>query len=198
MAIISYYRVSTLDQSIDTQRATLLNSLNIAQFDKEFFDEGISGSVPALLRPGFLALTKYIREGDTLYIYAVDRLGRDALDIQSTIRALLNKNIMLHIHGLGMVGKGVGELIIAVLAQVADMEKQRIAERTMHGRLLAKKSLAETGRTHRGKLSLGRPIKADSNEVLNWRNTNKASLSQTALHFNLSLSTVKRYCSGEK
>ena len=157
-------------------------------------DEGISGSVPSHARAGFMELLNYIREEDTLYVYSVDRLGRDALDIQSTIRNLLNKKVNVNIYGLGLVGKGVGELIIAVLAQIADMEKQKILERTSHGRLVAKQSLAETGKTHRGKLSLGRPIKANISEVNKWRITNKSSLSQTASHFKISLSTVKRYC----
>lgn len=195
MTTIAYYRVSTTDQSIEAQRATLAASLGASGFDKEFSDEGISGATPAAARKGFKALLEYIREGDTLYVYAVDRFGRDALDIQATIRALLNKGVMLVVHGLGAIGKGVGELIIAVLAQVADMERQRIIERTNHGRETARKSLEATGKTHRGKDSLGRPAKADAKAVLAWRGENKASISATALHFNLSLSTVKRYCS---
>jgi putative DNA-invertase from lambdoid prophage Rac len=42
---------------------------------------------------------------------------------------------------------GVGELIVAVLAQVADMERQRINERTATGRELAKATMAATGKT---------------------------------------------------
>lgn len=43
---------------------------------------------------------------------------RDALDILSTIRNLLNKKVNVNIYGLGLIGKGVGELIIAVLTQI--------------------------------------------------------------------------------
>lgn len=194
MSTIAYYRVSTTDQSIEAQRNILTNTLDTKKFDKEFYDEGISGAVPAASRNGFKALLEYVREGDTIYVYSVDRLGRDALDVQSTIRSLLNKNVSLVIHGLGMIGKGVGELIIAVLAQVADMERQRIVDRTAHGRETARKSLAATGKTHRGKDSLGRPMKADSKEVIEWRKANQSSISETASHFGLSVSTVKRYC----
>lgn len=195
MSLIAYYRVSTNDQSIETQRKILGDSLGVAKFDREFYDEGISGSTPAASRKGFKALLDYIREGDTLYVYAVDRLGRDALDIQSTIRDLLYKDVTLVVQGLGAVGKGVGELIIAVLAQVADMERQRINERTAHGRETAKISLGKTGKTHRGKDSLGRPLKADAKAVVEWRKVNNASISKTAKQFGLSESTVKRYCS---
>lgn len=194
MSSIAYYRVSSTDQSIEAQRSVLISSIGAQGFDREFFDEGISGATAAASRKGFKALLEYIRDGDTLHVYSVDRLGRDALDVQSTIRNLLNKNVTLVIYGLGTVGKGVGELIIAVLAQVADMERQRINERTAHGREAAKRSLAATGKTHRGKDSLGRPMKADVKSVREWRKDNQASITQTATKFGLSESTVKRYC----
>lgn len=192
MSSIAYYRVSTTDQSITAQRVALSQG---RAFDREFQDEGVSGAVLAAKRPGFSALLEYIREGDTLHVYAVDRLGRDALDVQSTIRALITKGVTVDIRGLGPIAHGVGELIIAVLAQVADMERQRINERTANGREVARAALAATGKTHRGKESLGRPFKADLKAVRAWRMGNNASIRTTAQHFNLSDSTVKRYCS---
>ena len=191
MSHIAYYRVSTTDQSIESQRAALVQGQAI---DREYADEGVSGAVPAAQRPGFRALLDYIREGDTLHVYAVDRLGRDAIDIQSTIRELLSKGVTVEIRGLGQIAKGVGELIIAVLAQVADMERQRIRERTSSGRELARAALAATGKTHRGKESLGRPYQGNAEVVRVWRTQHRASIRQTAEQFNLSASTVKRYC----
>lgn len=191
MSSIAYYRVSTSDQSIAAQRAALSHGRT---FEKEFQDEGVSGSIRATERPGFCSLLEYIREGDTLYVYSVDRLGRDALDVQSTIRALITKGVTVDIRGLGPIARGVGELIIAVLAQVADMERQRIIERTANGREVARTALRETGKTHRGKESLGRPVKADANAVKAWRKQNNASIRDAAQHFHLSDSTVKRYC----
>lgn len=192
MSHIAYYRVSTTDQSIEAQRAALAQGHKI---DREFKDEGVSGAVLAANRPGFRALLDYIREGDTLHVYAVDRLGRDAIDVQSTIRSLIAKGVTVEVRGLGQIAKGVGELIIAVLAQVADMERQRIRERTATGRELARATLAATGKTHRGKDSLGRPVIGDAKAVRAWRAEHGASIRQTAEHFNLSESTVKRYCS---
>jgi putative DNA-invertase from lambdoid prophage Rac len=188
---IAYYRVSHTSQSIESQRAALSNG---RQFDREFSDEGVSGAIPSADRPGFAKMLEYIREGDTLHVFAVDRLGRDAIDVQTTIRALLAKGVTVEIRGIGQIARGVGELIIAVLAQVADMERQRINERTSAGRELAKATLAATGKTHRGKESMGRPMKADATAVKAWRTANKASISQVAQHFGLSGSTVKRYC----
>lgn len=193
MSNIAYFRVSTRDQSIESQRSSLAGP-----FDEEFSDEGVSGSVPAASRPGFAELLRYLRKGDVLHVAAVDRLGRDALDVQSTVRSLLDKGVTINVLGLGPIGRGAGELVLAVLAQVADMERERIIERTANGRALAKQMLAATGRTHRGKESLGRPRKADAASVAAWRSANSASLSETAEHFTLSLATVKRYLASEK
>ncbi len=186
---VAYFRVSTNDQSIEAQRAAMGGG-----FDQEFVDEGVSGGVLAADRPGFSKLMSSIRRGDTVCVYAVDRLGRDAIDVQTTVRNLTRAGATIHIHGLGPVGEGVGELIIAVLAQVAQMERRRIAERTAAGREAARACLSATGKTHRGKESLGRPFKADSATVAKWRRANDASISGTAKHFGLSPATVKRYC----
>lgn len=186
---IAYYRVSTGDQSIEAQRTALGGD-----FDQEFRDEGVSGATLAASRPGFSELLSKVRKGDTLYVYAVDRLGRDALDIQAIVRHLIEMGVVVNVHGLGPIGRGVGELILAVLAQIADMERQRIAERTRAGRVAARASLEATGRTHRGKISLGRPVAQDSLAVASWRQKNAASIAETARHFGLSSATVKRYC----
>jgi len=192
MTRIAYYRVSTGDQSIEAQRQALGGS-----FDREFSDEGVSGSVLAANRPGFSTLLSFVREGDTVAVYAVDRLGRDALDVQSTVRSLLEKGVTVDVHGLGPIGRGVGELILAVLAQVADMERQKIRERCDAGRVAARAAIEVTGRTHRGKESLGRPRAADGSKVAVWRRENGASIRDTAAQFGLSAATVKRYCAAE-
>src|SRR5665213_2562179 len=192
MSRIAYFRVSTADQSIEAQRGALGG-----KFDREFRDEGVSGSVLAAKRPGFAKLLEFVREGDTLYVYAVDRLGRDALDVQSTVRRLLEKGVTVDVRGLGPIGRGVGELVLAVLAQIADMERGRIRERCVAGRTAAKAAIALTGRTHRGKHGLGRPKAADGPSVAAWRKQARASIRETAEHFKLSSATVKRYCAAK-
>lgn len=197
---IAYYRVSTSDQSIEAQRHCLTRAAAHGHFDEEFADEGVSGAVPAAELPGFARLLAYVRKGDVLHVYAVDRLGRDALDIQSTVRRLLEKEVAVEVYGLGRIARGVGELILAVLAQVADMERRRISERTAAGREAARDALSKTGKTHRGKLSLGRPVgsvrgsRVNPKDVADWRHNHAASIAATARHWNVSVATVKRYC----
>jgi putative DNA-invertase from lambdoid prophage Rac len=165
---IGYYRVLTTDQSVAAQRHALGG-----KFDRKFIDEGIS---------------------DSAHVYAVDRLGRDAIDVQSTVRRLIAAGIVLDIHGIGVLAGDTAQLILAVLAQLAQMERAKIRDRTAAGREAARASLAATGRTHRGKKSLGRPKARDGAEVVAWRSANVASIAETATRFNLSEATIKRYC----
>ena len=191
---IAYYRVSTGDQSIEAQRTAMGGG-----FDQEYVDEGVSGATLALDRPGFAKLLSFVRKGDTVCVYAVDRLGRDALDVQGTVKELIGRGVVVDVHGLGPITGDIGKLILAVLSQVAEMERNRIKERTESGRAAARKALAETGRTHKGKHGLGRaPVterkKNPAIGIAEWREKNAASIAQTAEHFGISTATVKRYC----
>lgn len=107
------------------------------------------------------------------------------------------RRVTVQVHGLGSIGRGVGEIVVAVLAQVADMERRRIVERCENGRTAARAALAATGKTHHGKASLGRPKAADPAEVAQWRRDNCASVTQTTAQFGLSRATVARYCAAQ-
>jgi len=190
---IAYYRVSTGSQSVEAQRQALGGG-----FDREFSDEGVSGSVPASDRAGFAKLLSYVREGDTLHVYALDRLGRDALDVQATVRRLLNLGVIVDVRGLGPIGRGPAEIVIAVLAQIADLERERIRERCDAGREAARASLSATGLTHRGKTGLGRRMVGDAAAVAVWRRDNGATIRETMQKFGLSKATVSRYCASQR
>ena len=202
MSRIAYYRVSTNEQSIEAQRTALAGS---GTFDREFKDEGVSGAVLAANRTGFSDLLKYVDPGDTVCVYSVDRLGRDAIDVQSTVRDLIDKGVTVDVKGLGPIAGDAGKIILAVLSQVADMERRKIIERTQAGRETARQHLALHGTTHKGKASLGRPVgivgkpkegrTVDPQAIADWRKADKSrSIAATAEHFKVSLSTVKRYC----
>lgn len=111
----------------------------------------------------------HVRTRDTVCVYAVDRLGRDALDVQATVRDLIDMGVIVEVHGLGQIGRGVGEIILAVLAHVADLERRKTRERTDAGREAARAALAATGKTHRGKESPGRPKAHDAAALVAWR-----------------------------
>lgn len=113
--------------------------------------------------------------------------------INAALRRLGFSKDQMTVHGLGTIGRGVGEPILAVLAEVADMERLRIVERCESGRQAARSARAATGRTHLGKVSMGRPMAADAAAVIAWKRDNAASIAATAQQFGISDATVKRY-----
>ena len=196
MDLAAGFKYALIDDAANQFILTPGLTFHIPTGDREIFQGRGGGEFRPFVSfaKGFGDLLKYIRSGDTLFVYAVDRLGRDAIDVQTTVRNLLKQGIAVHIHGLGLIAEGVGELILAVLAQVASMEKARIIERTAAGRATAQELLAAGKLTQHGKASMGRPLEADPATVRQWKQANSASISVTAKHFDLSVSTVKRYC----
>jgi len=90
---IAYLRVSTEDQHIENQRA----AIQAAGFEieREFIDLATSGTTKGENRDGFAAMLAYLRDGDTLVVFALDRLGRDTVDVLGTINTLSDKGIRL-------------------------------------------------------------------------------------------------------
>ena len=86
MAIFGYGRVGTNQQTTDNQKLELENAG--FKVDYCFTDTGISGKTSASLRPQFSLLLSQIRDGETLVISKLDRLGRDALDVLQMVRNL--------------------------------------------------------------------------------------------------------------
>ncbi|MDE1915059.1 MAG: recombinase family protein [Sphingomonadales bacterium] len=190
MARLLYLRCSSVSQSVDAQRAAMSDT---GPFDKEFIDEAISGAVLAAKRPGFAAMLAYVRDhNDEIHVFDVSRLGRDAIDVQQNVKILMERGVRVFVRGLGEITSGAGQIVLAVLAQVSEMERERIVSRCESGRKAAREALAATGRTHKGKLSLGRPVQVDAAAVKTWRAANGASIRDTARHFSIGETTVKR------
>ena len=88
-------------------------------------------------RPGLDACLKALREGDTLYIWKLDRLGRDLKHLVTTVRGLADRGVGLSV----LTGQGAnidtttssGKLIFGIFAALAEFEGDLIRERTMAG-----------------------------------------------------------------
>ncbi len=149
MAIFGYARVSTKDQTTDNQK------LEIEQagykIDYWFNDDGVSGKMHASQRPQFKMLLVKIRDGETLVVSKLDRLGRDAQDVGSTIKNLAKRKIEVIVLQLGKLdlASPAGKMMLTMLAAVAEMERDLLIERTQSGLARAKSE---------GKI-LGRPTK---------------------------------------
>ncbi|HFT7389994.1 recombinase family protein [Aeromonas allosaccharophila] len=182
VAVIGYLRVSTGEQSIGAQRHSIEQTHKVETW---FADEGVSGAVKALQRPGFAELFKFIRKGDTLIVPAVDRLGRNTIDVLNTVEALQDKGVSIISLREGFdLSTPIGKAMLTMLAAVAELERSNIKTRQMAGIAKAK---AE------GK-ALGREKTIDDAAVAIWRKKNSASIKLTAEHFGISLASVKRAC----
>ncbi len=89
-----------------------------------------------------------IRDGETLVVAKLDRLGRDAIDVLQTVRAMAERNIKVIVHQLGTtdLSSAAGKLLLSMLSAVAEMERDLLIERTHAGLLRAKAEGKKLGR----------------------------------------------------
>ncbi|AFQ49455.1 recombinase family protein [Burkholderia cepacia] len=132
MSIISYLRVSTAEQTVENQR----RAITIAgwKVEREFADEATSGTTAADSRDGWAECSKYLREGDTLVVYALDRLGRSTIDVLTQINTLSARGVRLVIiaHGFD-TATPAGKLALTMFAAFAEFEHGIRKERQREG-----------------------------------------------------------------
>lgn len=183
-SVIAYVRVSTDDQTNENQRRAIESRYNVSRW---FEEEGVSGSIPASQRPAMGALLAYVREGDTVVVVAIDRLGRNTIDVLTTVETLKAKGVSLVSMREGFdLATSAGEFMLTMLAAVAKLERENIKARQMAG---IERARAE------GK-NLGREKVINDDEVRQWRQANSASIKATAEHFGISTASVKRAFQG--
>ncbi|AIV80217.1 recombinase family protein [Burkholderia pseudomallei] len=143
----AYARVSTSDQTTANQ----LREIEAAGFSvdkRRVVTESISGSVSADQRPGFAQLLVRMEEGDVLIVTKLDRLGRNAMDVRTTVEGLAERGIRVHCLVLGGVDltSAAGRMTMQVLNAVAEFERDLLIERTHAGIARAKAEGKALGR----------------------------------------------------
>ncbi len=125
--LIGYARVSTQDQNLDLQ----LDALERAGAEKVFSDVA-SGAKTA--RPGLDQALSHVREGDTLIVWKLDRLGRSIRHLIDTIKLLAEQKI-----GFKSLQESIdtttsgGRLVFHIFCSLAEFERDLIRERTNAG-----------------------------------------------------------------
>jgi len=132
--VFAYCRVSTADQTTDNQ-VKEIEAAGFALTPRRTVTEHISGSVSAMERPKFKALSDKLEDGDVLVVTKLDRLGRNAMDLRATVESLANEGVRVHCLALGGVGliSAAGRMTMQVLAAVAEFERDLLIERTHAG-----------------------------------------------------------------
>lgn len=179
-----YARVSTTDQTTDNQ----VLEVKGAGFQVEphrVIAETISGSTQATDRPGFQKLLERMERGDVLIVTKLDRLGRNAMDVRTTVEKLDSTGIKVHCLALGGVDltSAAGKMTMQVLSAVAEFERDLLIERTYAGINRAKSE---------GK-KLGRPEAVGTTKHVQECKVDGLSQSQTAEKLGISLATIKRH-----
>lgn len=146
---IGYMRVSKADgsQGLDLQRDALLAAGVKAS---QLYEDHASGTQDD--RPGLEACLKSLREGDTLIVWKLDRLGRNLRHLVNTIHNLMERQIGFRV----LAGQGAnldtttasGRLIFGIFAALAEFERELIRERTIAGLSAARARGRQGGRPY--------------------------------------------------
>src|ERR1700747_5014 len=150
---LGYARVSTGHQSLDQQ----LDALSAAGVNpKRVYPDTLSGTSTREQRPGLPALLDYAREGDAIVVIGIDRLGRNAAEVMTTIRELGERGIVRRSLREGIdTSNATGRMVAGVLASLAELELELGRER---------RSAAWEARRARGQ-SIGRPRALDEKKA---------------------------------
>lgn len=177
---VGYARVSTADQSLDLQ----IKALEAAGVERVFVEKA-SGAQRE--RPELTRALDFMRSGDELVVWKLDRLGRSLRQLIDAVEGLAERGIELHsITEKLETGTPSGKLIFHVFGALAEWEKAIIRERTLAG-LAAAKDAGKVG---------GRPRSLTDSDI----DAAKAllanrtiSVKDVAARLGVSLATLYRY-----
>lgn len=147
--LVGYMRVSKADgsQVTDLQRDALLAAGVDAQ---HFYEDAASGNRDD--RPGLAACLKALRDGDTLVVWKLDRLGRDLRHLVNTVHDLTARSIGFKVisgHGASIdTTSPSGKLVFGIFAALAEFERELIIERTKAGMAAARARGRNGGRPY--------------------------------------------------
>ncbi|PZV07304.1 MAG: resolvase [Leptolyngbya sp.] len=161
--LIGYERVSTDDQNLALQH----DALQVAGCDKIFSDKmsGVKAD-----RPGLQQALNYVRPGDTLVVWRLDRLGRSLKDLIALVEDLERRQIGFRSlqESIDTTTSG-GKLIFHVFGALAEFERNLIRERTQAG-LQAARARGRTGGRRQKltpeQIAIGRSLASDPNRTV--------------------------------
>jgi putative DNA-invertase from lambdoid prophage Rac len=183
--IFAYARVSKTQQEPENQIKEI-EDIGFVIEPHRIMTEMISGSMPIVQRKGFARLLDKMEKGDVLVVTKLDRLGRDAIDVSTTVAKLEKMGIRVHCLALGGVDltSSAGKMTMGVINSVAQFERDLLIERTQSGLARAKSN----GKT------LGRPkiLSESQREQVIQEVQEGKTIAAIARNFNISRQTIMR------
>lgn len=183
MTKFGYSRVSTLEQDLSIQREWLLGK---GVKPENVYEEKRSGS-ELNTREQLKKLLQKVENGDTVFVYKLDRLARNTRDSLKIMEELRQKHVNLFLGDIGGIEDNeVGDLVYTIFSAVAQMERRRIVDRTQAGR--------QYQREHNPNYKEGRRRKLTPFQVEQLvKRSSMESKSDLAKNFNISRKSVYRY-----
>lgn len=183
---LGYARVGTGHRSLDQQLDALIT---FGVDPARVYTDKLSGTSTREQRPGLAALLDDARPGDAIVVMGIDRLGRNAAEVMTTIRELGERNIVLRTLREGIdTNNAAGRMIAGVLASLAELELELGRER---------RKAAREARRARGQ-HIGRPKALDTEqaELARRMHTSGEPASVIATTLGVSRATVYRVLAG--
>ena len=178
---IGYARSYTILHNLDLQE----DSLEKFGCEKVFTDH-MSGAKSN--RPGLETAIEFVRSGDTLVVWRLDRLGRNMEDLITIVNRLNNRGVSFHSLQENITmdkSSSTGQLMFHLFAAFAEFERTLILERSAAGRAAARA---------RGRFG-GRPEKLSKSdlELMKTLIDNGTPIKTIAERWNVSRTTIYRY-----
>ena len=186
-----YNRISTANQNLERQIAK-------QNPDEVLYNDVVSGSIAFAERLRGKELIADIEAGKINYVVvsSIDRLGRNLFDIVNTLEFFNTNGVTLRVDNLGLESMVLGKinptfnLIISVMANVAQMERETLLERQREGIAIAKAKGVYNGRA-KGSIESDSEVLAKYKDVVKFLKMGK-SLRDTVSRCNVSLGTVQK------
>lgn len=175
--LVGYARVSTDDQNLDLQ----LDALKAAGC-KELFTDKVTGI--AKTKDGLEAALKYVREGDTLVVWKLDRLGRTVKGLVELVEGFQARGVQFKsVTDSIDTSTPAGRFFFHVMAALAEMERELIKERTKAG-LSAARARGRKG---------GRKPKMDASKIASAKTLLDSGMTGQEIATNLGVSRATLY-----
>jgi DNA invertase Pin-like site-specific DNA recombinase len=165
--LIGYARVSTNEQNLDLQRDAIRKAGVSA---KNLYTDKITGTKEE--RPGLAEALSHLREGDTLVVWRLDRLGRSLKHLIETVTALQSTGVAFQSITENInTATATGQLVFHIFASLAEFERSLIRERTIAGVSAARARGRKGGRpklnTSLSKVAMAKRLYADKTNTPN-------------------------------
>lgn len=183
--VFAYCRVSTQEQTHQNQ----IHEIEAAGFNidpRRVVAETVSGSTPAMERNGFRSLVDRLEWDDVLVVTKLDRLGRNAMDVRATVEWLADLQVRVHCLALGGadLASPAGKMTMAVIAAVAEFERDLLVERTQVGLARAKAQGKKLGRP--------RSLSTEQKNAIIRRRCEGEAVGKLAKEYGVSRSSIQR------